>query len=135
MPRYRLDDPRFLRGKLHRNRQIWLEEIKFEDNGEIYYTENYVQIKLIKLLKHLKRPLMTNFELHNYIVLDQTQKDIKAQFERNQINLDVLKRKARQLLKSACCGDESLIEYDGDFYRLWIDSDEDIQLTLIKKIA
>lgn len=55
MPRYRLDELRFLRGKLTRNRQIWLEEIKIQDDGEIYYTENYVQIKLIKLLNYLKR--------------------------------------------------------------------------------
>lgn len=56
MPKYRLDEYRFLRGKLTRNRQIWLEEIKIEDDGEIYYTENYVQINLVKLLKYLHRP-------------------------------------------------------------------------------
>lgn len=52
---YRLDEPRFLRGKLTRNRQIWLEKIKIQDDGEIFYTELYVQVPLIKLLKHLNR--------------------------------------------------------------------------------
>jgi ABC-type Fe3+-hydroxamate transport system substrate-binding protein len=56
MPRYRLDEYRFLRGKLTRNRQIWLEEIKIQPDGEIYYTENYVHTDLIKLLKNLNRP-------------------------------------------------------------------------------
>jgi hypothetical protein len=55
MPRYRLDEYRFLRGKLTRNTPVWLEEIQFEEDGEIYYTEHYVQISLVKLLKHLKR--------------------------------------------------------------------------------
>jgi hypothetical protein len=55
MPRYRLDEYRFLRGKLTRNMQVWLEEFKIEDDGTVYYTENYVQISLIKLLKYLKR--------------------------------------------------------------------------------
>jgi arsenate reductase-like glutaredoxin family protein len=134
MPKYRLDEYRFLRGTLTRNMQIWLEEIKIQPDGEIYYTENYVQTDLIKLLKKLKRH-MTNSELHNYIVLSQTQQDIKAQFERNQLKLDVLKKRALQLLKSGACGDDALIEYDGEFYRLWIDCDEDLQVKLIKKIA
>jgi hypothetical protein len=55
MPKYRLDEYRFLRGKLTRNMPVWLEEIKIQPDGEIYYTENYVQICLIKLLKYLKR--------------------------------------------------------------------------------
>ncbi len=55
MPTYRLDEPRFLRGKLSRNMQVWLEEIKIQPDGEIYYTENYVQISLVKLLKYLNR--------------------------------------------------------------------------------
>lgn len=55
MPRYRLDEPHFLRGKLTRNMPVWLEEIQFEEDGEIYYTEHYVQISLVKLLKYLKR--------------------------------------------------------------------------------
>ena len=52
---YRLDETRFLRGNLTRNRQIWLEKIKIQPNGEILYTELYVQIPLIKLLKYLNR--------------------------------------------------------------------------------
>ncbi|WP_434686886.1 hypothetical protein [Pseudanabaena minima] len=55
MPRYRLDEQRFLRGKLTRNMPVLLEEIQIEEDGEIYFTENYVQISLVKLLKYLKR--------------------------------------------------------------------------------
>ena len=53
MPKYRLDESGFLRSNLTRKRQVWLEEIKIQPDGEIYYTENYVQIKLIKLLRYL----------------------------------------------------------------------------------
>jgi hypothetical protein len=53
MPRYRLDEPRFLRGGLSRNKQVWLEEIKIQPDGQIFYTEHYVQVSLIELMKKL----------------------------------------------------------------------------------
>lgn len=63
MPRYRLDQRLHLSQGISRRRAIWLEEIKFDEDGEIYYTENYVQISLIKLLKYLKRyPLIKPME-------------------------------------------------------------------------
>jgi hypothetical protein len=54
MTKYRLDESRFLRGKLSRNMQVWLEEIKIQPDGQIFYTENYRQVSLIKLMKKLK---------------------------------------------------------------------------------
>ena len=63
MPRYRLDEPLHLSQGISRRRTIWLEEIEIEEDGEIYYTEHYVQINLVKLLKYLKRhPLIKPME-------------------------------------------------------------------------
>jgi hypothetical protein len=63
MPRYRLDERLNLSQGVSRRRKIWLEEIEIEEDGEIYYTENYVQINLVKLLKYLKRyPLIKPME-------------------------------------------------------------------------
>ena len=63
MPRYRLDEPLHLSQGISRHRTIWLEEIEIAEDGEIYYTENYVQINLVKLLKYLKRyPLIKPME-------------------------------------------------------------------------
>lgn len=63
MPRYRLDERLHLSPRISRRRKIWLEEIQFEEDGEIYYTENYVQISLVKLLKYLKHyPLIKPME-------------------------------------------------------------------------
>jgi hypothetical protein len=53
MPRYRLDEYRFLRGKLTRNLQVWIEEIEFQEDGSKFFTEKYRQVSLIKLLKLL----------------------------------------------------------------------------------
>lgn len=53
MPRYRLDESRFLRGTLTRNMQVWIEEIEHQENGLVFYTEKYRQVSLIKLLKLL----------------------------------------------------------------------------------
>lgn len=52
---YRLDEPRIFSSGLTRNKQIWLEKIKIQPNGELLYTELYVQIPLIKLLKYFNR--------------------------------------------------------------------------------
>lgn len=54
MPKYRLDSSRFLRGKLSRNKPIWLEEIEPQANGLILFTERYRQVSLIKLLKLIR---------------------------------------------------------------------------------
>ncbi len=53
MPKYRLDEFRFLRGKLTRNMPLWLEEIEFQEDGSKLFTEKYCQTSLIKLLKLL----------------------------------------------------------------------------------
>jgi hypothetical protein len=54
MPKYRLDESRFLRGGLSRNMQVWLDEIRVQPDGQKFYTENYRQVSLIKLMKKLK---------------------------------------------------------------------------------
>lgn len=56
MPKYRLDESRFLRGKLSRNMPVWLEEIEFQADGSKLFTEKYFQVPLIKLLKLLPNP-------------------------------------------------------------------------------
>ncbi len=53
MPKYRLDEYKFLRHGISLNKEIWIEEIEFQEDGEIFYTEKYSQIKLIDLLKLL----------------------------------------------------------------------------------
>jgi hypothetical protein len=63
MPKYRLDEPLHLSQGISRRRTVWLEEIEIEEDGEIYYTEHYVRIDLVKLLKYLKRyPLIKPME-------------------------------------------------------------------------
>jgi hypothetical protein len=63
MLRYRLDEHLHLSQGISRRRTIWLEEIEIAEDGEIYYTEHYVQINLVKLLKYLKRyPLIKPME-------------------------------------------------------------------------
>ena len=42
---------------------------------------------------------METSELNNYLTLENTQKTIKAQYERNQAQLQLLRGKARQLLR------------------------------------
>jgi hypothetical protein len=54
MAKYRLDSSRFLRGKLSRNKPIWLEEIEPQTNGLVFFTEKYRQVSLVKLLKLLR---------------------------------------------------------------------------------
>ena len=52
---YRLDEHRIFSNCLTRNKQIWLEKVKIQPDGEIFYSELYVQVPLIKLLKYLNR--------------------------------------------------------------------------------
>lgn len=78
---------------------------------------------------------MNNAELNNFVVLEQTQKDITAQYERNQILHKVSRQKARALLRQSTSDDQAIFELDGKYYRLFIDSDDDIQVEIIHKIS
>jgi len=52
MAKFRIDErPNFR--PLTANSQVWIERIEIKDDGEIYYTEDYRQVSLVKLLKLL----------------------------------------------------------------------------------
>lgn len=78
---------------------------------------------------------MTNPELNKYLALIDSQKALKAQYERDQVQLVTLAVKARQFLRSSTNEDQAIFELDGFYYRLFIDSDDDIQVESIQKIA
>lgn len=78
---------------------------------------------------------MTTSELNNYLTLEDTQKTIKAQYERNQAQLQLLRGKARQLLRASTKEYQAIIEFDGRYHRLFIDCDEEIQVEIISKIS
>jgi hypothetical protein len=78
---------------------------------------------------------MTNPELNKYLTLRDTQKTVRAQYERDQAQLVGLSVKARQFLRSSTNEDQAIFELDGAYYRLFIDSDDDIQVESISKIA
>ena len=52
MARYRLDERGILQNLSH-TKHIWLERIEIAPDGEIHYTERYLQVPLINLLKRL----------------------------------------------------------------------------------
>ena len=75
---------------------------------------------------------MTNHELHEYIVTNEELESLKKQFEVLHIKGEVLKRKAKQLLAP---DNEAIFETNNsEFYRIFLDGDDDIQLSRIRKI-
>ena len=86
---------------------VWLEEIQFEEDGEIYYTEHYVQISLVKLLKYLKRyPLIKSMEntlspaelVQAYLKEKALVKSLSEQLEASKSALSELDSKIRREL-------------------------------------
>ena len=77
---------------------------------------------------------MTKQELKDYLSLEQSQKSLNAEYQRNQIQLDSLRQKARHALRSSVSTDDAIFELDSIYYRLFIDSDDEIQVSIIPKI-
>ncbi|MFM7888022.1 MAG: hypothetical protein ACKPCM_15330 [Pseudanabaena sp.] len=78
---------------------------------------------------------MTNQELSQYIELEAAQKRLRDEFERQQAILNSLRRRAKEFLRNHAHADEAILEIQDTYYRLYLDSDELIQINAISKIA
>ena len=75
---------------------------------------------------------MTNHELHEYIATTEEIEILKRQFEPLSLKREALRRKAKQLLGG---DNEAVFETNNsEFYRIFLDPDDEIQLTPIRKI-
>jgi len=74
---------------------------------------------------------MTNDELHQYVEATQQYDDLRNQVDVLHIKLDGLQKKARQMLAP---DNEAIFCVGEDFYRVYLDGDDDIQVTPIRYI-
>ena len=74
---------------------------------------------------------MTNDELRDYVDSTQQVKDLQKQYEIVSLKLGSLKSKARQMLAS---DNEAIIQVGTNFHRVYLDSDDDIQVIPIRWI-
>jgi len=75
---------------------------------------------------------MTNNELLSYVDFTKEVKDLQKQYEVVSLKLGSLKSKARQMMGS---DDEAIFCIGGDYYRVYLDGDDDIQVTPIRYIS
>ena len=74
---------------------------------------------------------MTNDELRDYVDSTQQVKDLQKQYEIVSIKLNSLKSKARQMIRP---DDEAVFSIGPIFYRVYLDGDDDVQVTPIRSL-
>ena len=74
---------------------------------------------------------MTNDELRDYVDSTQQVKDLQKQYEIVSFKLKSLKSKARQMIKP---DDEAIFSIGSTFYRVYLDGDDDVQVTPIRSL-
>lgn len=71
--------------------------------------------------------------LHNLVTLTEAQKSVRETYERNHAALQSLRQEALNGLRLNRI-DEAIFELDDKYYRLFIDPDDEIQVSPISKI-